>query len=130
MCVFSSCHDYVAVISTSPYKQPQILQVYHIFVDDGQIAKLDLSVAHLETLTRLKIDRMRIDFHPSQTKLGVAYWVKGAANQLYLKFLMLDLRSLDLEHVQPSFDERIPLVGRSTMIASSIHEEILTVFTL
>lgn len=131
-CVFSSSHDYVAVASATMYDddQPPIIHVYHVPADDGQIAELDISVGYLETLTGFKIVGIRLDVHPSQLKLGVACRVEVAAHEYHIKFLMLNLRSLDLELVQPSSHERIPLVGRSTIIAFQIHKDLLTVFAL
>ena len=116
-CVFSPFHDYVSV---APYDSP-VLHVYHS-ADDGQIAKLDISIGQLETFTASKITQIRIDFHPFQPKLGVAYWVETATDELHIKFLMLNLQSMDVEHVEPSLHEHIALVCRSTIIASQIHK--------
>ena len=121
MCVFSSSHDYVAIVLAGPlWGQAPMPHVYHISTDDGQITKLDIPIEHLEIFPESKITKIIPDFHPSQPKLGVAYWVLGAPDEQYIKFLVLNLQSMKCEHVQPSLHEQVPLVGRSTIIAFQI----------
>ena len=122
-CLFSPSHDYVAVASGDLFHRdrPLILHVYRI-ADAGQIANLDISIGHLEILIGSKIARIKLDFHPSQPKLGVACWVEAVTHEWHIQFLILDLQSMDLEHIQPSLHEKIPLVGRSAIIASQIHK--------
>lgn len=124
VCRFSSSHEYVAVTSEFPFgrNQAPILHVYHISADDGQIAELDISIGHVEMLTGFKIAFILPDFHPSQPTLGLACWVKVAADEWHVKFLILNLQSMDLEHVLPSLHEPISSVGRSTIVVSQIHK--------
>lgn len=77
------------------------------------ITKLDISLEHLEALTEFKISGIKIDFHPFQPKLGVACWAEGTTKKVQLKCLVLNLRNMDLEYVQPSFHEQIPLIRKS-----------------
>lgn len=119
-CFFSSCHNYIAVFS-SPCKDddrmPVTLHVYHVSLPSGEISKVNISLGQLEIFTGIKIAGININFHPDKPKLGVVYWpvTLGEPNpsRLPVQCLVLDLRSMGLERVQPSSPEEIPLVRKS-----------------
>lgn len=122
---FSSCHNFIAICSPFPRKDdpiPVTLHVYHVSLPDGEITEVDISLRRLEQFTGVKLAGIKINFHPTEPKLGIAYWsntVGGIYHEetnkplLLIKCLVLDLRSLILENILPSSPEEIPLMSKS-----------------
>lgn len=114
ICIFSSCEKYVAIAFSSldDDHKPVTLDVYGVSLPNGEIHKLDISLMRLEILTGTKIAGIRIDFHPDQPKLGVAYWAANVED-VQIRCLILDLPSMGLEHLQAPIHKAMPLICKS-----------------